>query len=82
MVIVSYEPAFKKKVRKIKDASLRERVKKQIRKIVLSPGIGKPMKYARKGTREVYVPPFRLSYQYLDKEDKIILLELYHKDGQ
>ena len=38
------------------------------------------MRYSRKGTREVYVPPFRLSYYYAD--DKIIFLDLYHKDEQ
>nr|AAU82856.1 hypothetical protein GZ1D1_43 [uncultured archaeon GZfos1D1] len=40
------------------------------------------MKYARKGTRELYVGSFRLSYAYLKDEDKIIFLDLYHKDEQ
>ena len=40
------------------------------------------MRYARKGTRELYISPFRLSYLYLKEEDKIIILDLYHKDGQ
>ena len=52
----------------------------QILKIINSPEIGKPMRYSRKGTREVYVLHFRLSYYYLD--DKIIFLDLYHKDEQ
>ncbi len=40
------------------------------------------MKYGRKDTREVYIPPFRLSYAYIKEEDKIIFLDLYHKDEQ
>ena len=28
------------------------------------------------------LPPFRLSYVFLRGEDKVVLLELYHKDEQ
>ncbi|MEA1893596.1 MAG: type II toxin-antitoxin system RelE/ParE family toxin [Euryarchaeota archaeon] len=82
MVTVGYDPSFEKKVRKIKDQLLKLKVKKKILKIIDSPEIGKPMKYSRKGTREVYIPPFRLSYLYLENEEKIIFLDLYHKDKQ
>ncbi|MHC1575503.1 MAG: type II toxin-antitoxin system RelE/ParE family toxin [Candidatus Methanogasteraceae archaeon] len=80
MVTVGYDPSFEKKVRKIKDKLLKLKVKKKILKIVDSPEIGKPMRYSKKGTREVYIPPFRLSYLYLKNEEKIIFLDLYHKD--
>jgi len=80
MVNVSYSPSFKRLVGKIKDEALKEKVKKQIEKIVENPEIGKPMKYARKGTRELYVKPFRLSYACLNGE--VVLLDLYHKDEQ
>lgn len=82
MVTVAFDPAFQAIIEKIKDNALKSRVKKQIEKIVNFPEIGKPMRYARKGTREVYVPPFRLSYAYLPSEDKVIFLDLYHKDKQ
>jgi len=82
MVIVAYGPAFEKRMKKMKDASLMRRVKGQIRKIVDQPEIGKPMRHDRRGTREVYVKPFRLSYAYLREEDKIIFLDFYHKDEQ
>ena len=59
-----------------------EKVKKQIAKIIAFPEIGKPMMYSRKGTREVYISPFRLSYAYIEKEDKVVFLDLYHKDEQ
>ncbi len=82
MVTVGYDPSFEKKVRKIKDRLLKLKVKNKILKIINSPEIGKPMRYSRKGTREVYIPPFRLSYLYLENEEKIIFLDLYHKDEQ
>lgn len=72
-------PRFVQLIKKL-DKSYLERVEKIIIKIINNPEIGKPMRYARKGTREVYVSPFRLSYTL--KEDKITLLDLYHKDKQ
>ncbi len=82
MVTVGYSPKFLDIAKKIKDNSIKEKIKKRILKIIDNPEIGKPMRYARKGTREVYISPFRLSYCYIKKEGKIILLDLYHKDNQ
>jgi len=82
MVDIAYDLLFEKKIKKIKDNLLKSKVKKQISKIIDFPEIGKPMRYARKGTREVYVTPFRLSYLYIEKENKIVFLYLYHKDEQ
>jgi mRNA-degrading endonuclease RelE of RelBE toxin-antitoxin system len=82
MVIVDFGSSFEKTFKKIKNLSLKDKLKKQIGKILKSPEIGKPMRYSRKGTRELYVAPYRLSYLYLEKENKIIFLELYHKDLQ
>ena len=82
MVNIAYDLLFEKKIKKIKDNLLKSKVKRQISKIIDSPEIGKPMRYARKGTREVYVTPFRLSYLYIEKENKIVFLDLYHKDEQ
>jgi len=74
-------PRFIREIKRI-DKSYLERVEKLIIKIIENPEIGKPMRYARKGTREVYVSPFRLSYAYIPDENKIIILNLYHKDKQ
>lgn len=82
MVIVEYKPKFKEIIKKIKDNSFKEKIKKQILKIKNNPEIGKPMKYVRKGTRELYIKPFRVSYAYLRNEDKVIFLNLYHKNKQ
>jgi len=74
-------PKFIQQIKKI-DRSYLQRVQKLITKIINDPEIGKPMRFDRKGAREVYVPPFRLSYNY-DKEQEILyLLEVYHKDEQ
>ncbi len=78
---VEYNPDFERIIKKI-DNTIKEKVKKQIIKIIENPEIGKPMQYARKGTREVYIKSFRLSYAYVPEENKIIFLDLYHKDGQ
>ena len=79
---VHWSDDFMRRIRKIKDASLQDKVKKQIERIVLEPECGKPMRYGRKGTREVHIAPFRLAYAYFVGEDRIVLLDLYHKDEQ
>lgn len=82
MLTVDYSSDFLSLIVKIKNAGDKERVKKQIRKILENPEVGKPMRFTRKGTREVYLGSFRLSYVYVKKENKIIFLDLYHKDEQ
>ena len=80
MLEIEYKQDFLKKISKIKHKGVKEQIKNQIRKIIELPEIGKPMKYIRKGTRELYVKPYRLAYAY--QEDKLIFLDIYHKDGQ
>ncbi|MBM3308994.1 MAG: type II toxin-antitoxin system RelE/ParE family toxin [Candidatus Altiarchaeales archaeon] len=82
MVTVAYDQHFEDVIKKIKNEDLKEKIKKQIRKIVGDPEVGKPMRYIRKDTREVRIQPYRLSYIYLKNQDKIVFLELYHKDKQ
>ncbi|MBR9691413.1 hypothetical protein GOV06_01380 [Candidatus Woesearchaeota archaeon] len=82
MVVTAFGPHFEKGFKKIKNQALKTQVKKQIAKIINNPEVGKPMMHARKGTRELYIAPFRLSYAYIKAENKIIFLGLYHKDEQ
>ena len=82
MLKVEYSDDLLKTISKIKDTSSKEKVKKQIKKIIEQPNIGKPMKYARKGTRELYVGSYRLAYAYIKDKNKLIFLDLYHKDKQ
>ena len=82
MVITDFHKDFQNIFYKIKDELFKTKVKKQIKKIIENPEVGKPMKHGRKGTREVYIKPFRLSYAYIKEENKIIFLDLYHKKEQ
>ena len=79
-LIIERTQQFDKSLKHIKDKGLKIKIWKQIEKILKNPEIGKPLRNARKGTREMYVKPFRLSYAYF--ENKILFLELYHKDKQ
>ena len=81
-MIIDRTDRFIKTFSKIKDSAIKKHVTKQIQKIIAIPDFWKPMRYARKGTRELYVSPFRISYAYLKEENKIIFLDLYHKDKQ
>lgn len=72
---------FKRRFSKL-DRSIGIKIEKVLIKIIEDPEIGKPMKYARKGTREVYISPFRLSYAYNKEQDTLHLLDIYHKDEQ
>jgi len=84
MVEVIFDKKFRNAVSKIKDGMMRKSVKGKIAKIVANPVVGKPMRNVRKGTREVYVGHFRLSYKYYKGQGKEIIefLELYHKGKQ
>jgi mRNA-degrading endonuclease RelE of RelBE toxin-antitoxin system len=82
MLDVKYEPDFLKKICKIKDNSLKDHIKKQIIKITQNPEVGKPMRFDRKETRELRVPPFRLNYIYDKAREILIFLDVYHKDEQ
>ena len=82
MVTVAYSSRFEKTIRKIQDTTLKERLKAQIIRIVNNPETGKPMRWHRKKTREVYIPPFRLSYCFYEKNATIVFLAIYHKDEQ
>lgn len=82
MVRIDFDEHFKRIASKIKDSSVKQRIEKLIFKIKENPEIGKPMKHNRKGTREVYLPPFRLSYAYDKRNEIVVILDIYHKDEQ
>jgi mRNA-degrading endonuclease RelE of RelBE toxin-antitoxin system len=82
MVSVIFDKKFKEIFSKVKDNLLKTKIIKQIEKIKTNPEIGKPMRNVRKGTRELYVRPFRLSYEYIKDKDLVYILDIYHKDEQ
>ena len=71
-----------KRIKSKLDKSYLERVEKTISKIIQNPEIGKLMKHNRKGTREVYISPFKLYYSYNFNEGVLTFLDFYHKDEQ
>ena len=68
---------FIKRTKKIKDKLTKERIFKQIKKIITNPEIGDFLNY-EKGVRKIYIPPFRLLYAY--KNNKLYLLDFDHRD--
>ncbi|MCH7850235.1 MAG: type II toxin-antitoxin system RelE/ParE family toxin [Nanoarchaeota archaeon] len=82
MVEIRFDKKFKTIFSKIKDNLQRERIIKQIKKISENPEVGKPMRNVRKGSRELYIKPFRLSYHFLKEKNLIYILDLYHKKLQ
>ena len=82
MVEVIFLDKFKKTFSKIKDNLLKEKIIKQVEKIKINPEVGKPMRNVRKGTRELYIRPFRLSYEYFKDKNLAYILDIYHKKKQ
>jgi mRNA-degrading endonuclease RelE of RelBE toxin-antitoxin system len=75
---VVFTNSFERAIKKLKDASLKERVKKQIAEIVERPEIGKPLRFQKKGERTVRVPPFRIIYSW--EGDTVYLLDFDKRD--
>lgn len=71
--------SFRHDVKHLRDELLKERIKKQIKKIIQSPEIGKPLGNVLKGERSVYIKPFRLTYA-IDDETLILLKFKHRKD--
>ena len=82
MVEIRFDKKFTNIFSKLKDISTKQKIIKQIKKISQNPKVGKPMKYGRKGTRGLYVAPFRLSYFYDSNKKIVYVLEIYHKKRQ
>ena len=82
MLDIDYKKDSLKAISKIKNEANKTKIKKQIEKILENPEIGKPMRYGRKGTREIYIAPYRIAYSYNPSENTLIFLDIYHKDKQ
>lgn len=75
MVKITPSKEFIKDIKRLNSFN-REKLEKQIRKIVENPNVGKPLKYTR-GEKSLYVKPFRLIYAI--RKDEIILLKFEHR---
>lgn len=68
---------FRKEIKKVKDKTVQERIKKILSKISDNPSVGKPLRYTMKGLRSLRIPPFRLIYKI--ETDRIILISFKHR---
>ncbi|MEW6328897.1 MAG: type II toxin-antitoxin system RelE/ParE family toxin [Candidatus Micrarchaeota archaeon] len=75
---VIFTAGFEKAMRKLKDAGLKERVKRQIEEITEKLEMGKPLRFQKKGERTIRVPPFRIIYAC--NGDTLYLLDFDKRD--
>lgn len=75
MVIITPSKEFINDVKRLNSFE-KEKLEKQIKKIIQNTGVGKPLKYKR-GERSLYIKPFRLIYAI--RGDEIILLKFGHR---
>ncbi|MAG45294.1 MAG: hypothetical protein CMH63_00790 [Nanoarchaeota archaeon] len=78
-MIIQQEPEFKKAIKHIKDNALKEKVKKQIKKIIENPEIGDFLGYEKRGERKIYIKPFRLLYYYNKQKEIITFINFKHR---
>jgi mRNA-degrading endonuclease RelE of RelBE toxin-antitoxin system len=76
---VVWSATFEQDVKKTKDGSIKERIMKQIVRIVENPDIGKPLRFDLKGERTVYLKPFRIVYKI--DNGVLTLLRFEHRKG-
>ena len=75
MVRIIPSKSFKKNIKRLNQFD-RDKLEKQIKKIIKNPKVGKPLKY-RRGKRSLYLKPFRLVYVLRGEE--LILLKFDHR---
>ena len=68
---------FQQNLDSIKDNAIIDRVKKQIAGLRENPEKGKPLRYALKGERTIYVKPYRIIYSI--EGDNLYLLRFMHR---
>ena len=74
---IVYTQKFERDVKRLRDSLLKERLEKQINKVVGDPESGKPLRYGLKGEWTVRIPPYRLIYAV--QGDRLILLRFEHR---
>ncbi|MHC1566641.1 MAG: type II toxin-antitoxin system RelE family toxin [Methanosarcinales archaeon] len=53
---------FKNQIKKIKDETVRDRVRKELKNLLKDPDTGKPLRYSFKGFRSIRIGKYRLLY--------------------
>jgi len=59
---VVWTKKFERELRKLRNGTIKDRVKDQIEKILDNPETGRPLRFDLKGERSIYVLPYRLIY--------------------
>lgn len=68
---------FENDLKKVKDKSLQNRIKKIIQKILDVPEAGKPLRYGLAGLRSARMSPFRIIYEV--KGENVIFHKFDHR---
>ena len=74
---IVYTSKFEHEVRTVVDKKVKERLEKDIKKIIEYPEIGKPISYAFNGDRTARILSFMLIYAI--KDNSLILLRFEHR---
>ena len=74
---VVWTERFERELRKLRDRTIKDRVKKQIEKILKNPESGKPLRFNLRHERSIYVPPYRLIYAV--QGETLYLLRFEHR---
>lgn len=77
---IVYTDEFQHDVRKIRDRIVHDRIKKLIMRLIENPYVGKPLQYHLSGLRSLRIPPFRLVYEYNERERTLTLLKFEHRE--
>lgn len=59
---VIWTEKFERELKKVKDKAVRDRVKKQVQRILENPEAGKALRFELMGERSIYISPYRLIY--------------------
>jgi len=74
---IVYTQKFEREVRKIRDNSVKDRLRKQVERIAENPEFGKPLRYGLKGERTIRIQPYRLIHAV--QGDRLILLRFENR---
>ena len=75
---VIWTKKFETSFKRIRDKRTKDRIIKQIERIIADPGVGKPLRYSLKGERSVRIPPYRLIYKV--EVGRLYLLRFFHRE--
>ncbi len=79
MTRIELSEKFKNQIKKIKDETVINRVKKEFKALLKDPTLGKPLRYSLKGFRSVRIGKYRLIYVIEGDVVKIYAFE--HRKG-